>query len=268
MVPCAYLRAFEPLDSLPASDRERWDGYVSSGAGVTTGQALAVEARTAVTRAVTGRPRHGRDVALVRRAGPRVLVCPVDLELRNAVAAVAFRQTVPPQVADAFIDPVEDSSARAVIARASRPPHIREATWSVPLQWFTLFDPAERHHVDPAEGRGPRLTYLTANAAALERLDRVVTTVDQRIEDADPLLAILADLMDWAEQFSLDSILELDYGGITDLVAPAVLAADHSCRDVWSSVEALDRGDALAAAAHFAALRARWADLRATPRTN
>lgn len=268
MVPCAYLRAFEPLDTLPASDRERWVGYVSSGAGVTPGQALAVEARTSVARAVTGRPRRAGEVALVRRVGSRVHVCPVDLELRTAVAAVAFRETVPVQVADAFVDPVEDRSARAVIARASRPPHIREATWSVPLQWFTLFDPSERHHLDPLEGRGPRLTYLTTNGTAQERLERVVVAVDERIEDADPLLAVLADLMDWAEQFSPDSILELDYGGITGLVSPAVLAADLSCRDVWGSVEALERGDALAAAAHFAALRARWSSLRDRARTN
>lgn len=267
MVPCAYLRAFEPLDAFPASDRERWVGYVDAGAGVTTGQALDAEARTAATSVVTGRGSVPEE-ALVRRVGDRVHVCPLSLDLRSAVAALAFRELVPEEVADVFVDPVIARRAVDRVHRAARPPHIRDAPWSVPLHWFAMFAPGERHHIDPPEGAGPRLTYLTSVAAALERLERVVDVVDGSLADADPVLALLADLMDWAEQFSPASILELDYAGLTAMIAPAVLAEDRSCGDLWAAIDALADGDALAAAAHYGALRARWSTLRAKASAN
>jgi len=267
MVPCAYLRAFEPLDAFPASARARWGGYVSAGAGMTTGQAIDVEARTAASRVLTGR-EIPHDEALVRRVGSRIHVCPLELELRSAVAAVAFRELVPAEVVDTFIPPAEARRALEAVHRAERPPHIREATWVVPLHWFALFDPTERHHVDPPEGRGPRLTYLTSAAAALDRLEHVVDVVDRRIQEAEPLLALLADLMDWGEQFSPDSIFELDYGGLTALVPAPLLAEDHSCGDLWQAVNALDDADPLGAAAYYGALRARWSRLRTKASAN
>jgi hypothetical protein len=41
MVPCAYLRVFEPLDSFPESERERWGRYVADGHGLSVNAALS-----------------------------------------------------------------------------------------------------------------------------------------------------------------------------------------------------------------------------------
>ena len=91
MVPRTQLKVFTPLEAFPAAERERWAAYVDSGLGLTRNQ-VAAEEETASVRLLLGRAPHGHDAALVRRAGRRILVCPLQLDLRAAVALVRERQ--------------------------------------------------------------------------------------------------------------------------------------------------------------------------------
>lgn len=268
MVPCAYLRVFEPLDSFPAADRDRWRRYVADGNGVTVGTALDHEGRRAAARMIDRRSPLDGEAAIVRRVGDRIHVCPIQLAERYAVALLAFRELVPEPAIDAFVSEEEAREAVREVERLYRPPHIQEASWEVPLRWFAAFAPGERHFVDPPEGSGPRLTYLTTVRRAMDRLDRAVGIIEATIEDGDAVVASLTELLDWLASFDDDSLLELDYGGLTGVMSAADLVTDGSCDDVWSALEALERGDVDVATVGYEALTSRWFAMRTRTRLN
>lgn len=262
MVPSAYLRAFEPLDAFPALEREWWGGYVERGSGISLSEARATEDRVAVSRLLTGRGSLNPDSALVRRVGGRIHLCPLQLELRAATAMQSFLDTVPIEVADAFVPDVRARQSLTALGRPDRPPHIRDAAWAVPLPWFVLFSAEERHYVDPPEGRGPRLTYLTTGGLAAARIERAIAVVESTIEDGEAVLAELADVGDWVDSFHAESLLELDYGRVATLFSRNELASDRTCSDLWTAIDALADGDAMAAAAYYGVARSRWSTLR------
>jgi hypothetical protein len=262
MVPCAHLRAFAPLDAFPAEDRERWSRYVSTGNGVSSTEASRTEAAVATARLLQGRVATGDDAALVRRVGSRVHVCPLQLDLRAATALSEFRRVVPEPLVDSFLPDARTRHDLDHLARSGVVPHIRDAPWAVPLTWFLAFEPDERRLLDPPEGRGPRVIHLTTADQAADRLARAIQVVEATIEDGEDVLAALADVASWLDGFDPRSIIELDYGGVAGLFEAGELAADRTCEDLWSAIESLAEGDALAAAAHYGVARSRWTTLR------
>lgn len=262
MVPCAYLRAFEPLEAFPPLEREWWGEYVSKGDGITLREAVDTEDRIAATRLLTGRGRLSQDAALVRRVGGRIHLCPLQLELRAATALRAFRATMPSEVHDAFVPDTTVEQQLHRLADTVRPPHIRDAPWAPPLPWFVPFAASERHYVDPPEGRGARLTYLTTAGQALDRLERAIRIVEETLEDGEDVLLELADVADWVESFHRDSLIELDYGRVAAQFPPEVLSADRTCEEVWAALEGLEEHDLLTAAAYYGVARSRWSSLR------
>jgi len=255
MVPCAKLKVFTPLEAFPPRERERWAAYVDAGRGLTRSQVADAEHGVSV-RLLTGRSPLGPDAALVRRAGRRILICPLQLDLRAAVAFAAFRRTVPAAVVDSFlpegVETLEDLSS------SGRAPHMLDAPWAVPLDWFVAFDPDDRRFADPAEGVGPRITYLTTCLQAARRLQRAIEAVEATIEDGEEVLAALAGTAAWVDAFDPASLLELDYGPVAGLFTREELRADTTCGELWEAVEALEAGDLLGAAARYGATRARW----------
>ncbi len=267
-VPRAQLRIFAPLASFPLRERERWAAYVAAGGGVTRRELAALEDAAAITTAVAGRVPRELEAALVRRAGERVLVCPVEPDRRAAVAFAAFRRTVPAAVVASF---VPSSAARTRLdrsARGGRPPRILDAPWAVPLPWFLAFAPDERRLTDPPEGRGPRLVYLTTVGQARVRVARALAVVEEAIDDGEEVLVELAALDAWFEPCDPTSVLELDYGQLARRVPAAALRADRSCAELWEAVDALEEGDLLRAAAGYAVVRARWSAQRAGAHVN
>lgn len=262
MVPCAYLRAFEPLDAFPAPERERWAAYVSDGRGVTQPQAIETEEAVTTARLLQGRWPGTDDVALIRRVGERIHVCPLQLDLRAAAALDEFRRRVPDVVADAFLPDERTRRDLERLARSGRTPHTLDAPWALPLVWFVAFDPDDRHLVDPPEGRGPRLVHLTTADQAAQRLSRAIGIVEATLEDGEEVLASLAEVAAWIDGFDDRTIIELDYGGITRLLDEADLENDTTCEDVWNALESLGDGDLLGAAAYYGIARSRWSDLR------
>ncbi|MDP8930171.1 MAG: hypothetical protein M3O70_16785 [Actinomycetota bacterium] len=268
MVPCAYLRVFEPLDAFPVPERERWGRYVTDGRGLTVGAAVATECRTAAARLITRRPPSEDQAALVRRVGQRIHVCPLALAQRHAEALLAFRDALPEPAASAFVSRDEARAALHAVRRLRRPPHIQEASWEVPLRWFAAFAPGERHFVNPPEGTVPRLTYLTSARAALRRLDRAIGVVGTMLESAEDLVEALNEMLDWVANFDEDSLVELDYGGLVTCIPTTDLATDSSCEDLWEAIGNLERGDPDAAVAGYESLSDRWQLLRYRCRSN
>ncbi|MEX0835726.1 MAG: hypothetical protein WD010_06525, partial [Nitriliruptor sp.] len=124
MVPTAQLKVFLPLASFPPRERDRWTAYVEAGCGLTREEVADVEWRDTSARLIGGRSRFGPDAALVRRAGRRTLICPLQLELRAAFALELFRRTIPDVVADAFVPDAAVRDELAETAVAGRAPHI------------------------------------------------------------------------------------------------------------------------------------------------
>lgn len=262
IVPRAQLKVFSPLETFPPRDRERWAAYARDGRGLTRRE-LAVAEGDHAARFVVGRSRLAPEAALVRRLGHRVLVCPLDLDLRAAIAFDAFRRRVPEEALPAFVPDVRAREQLDVGAQPGRVPHVRDEPWAVPLHWFVAFDPSERRFTDPAEGAGPRVVHLTTVEQAVARVEHVSDVIGTAIEDGEEVLVELADLAAWLERFAPASVLELDYGRVAASFAREELAADRTCADLWEAVEALEHGDALAAAAAYATARARWRGRRA-----
>jgi hypothetical protein len=268
MVPTAQLKVFTPLEAFPPRERERWAAYVSSGRGLSRRQVADAEVADAAARLVTGRPAIGSDAALgpdaalVRRAGKRTLICPLQLELRAAVALEAFRRTVPEVLLDAFVPDRRVLGAIDTVA-GGRVPHILDEPWAVPLHWFVAFSPEERRFVDPPEGRGPRVVHLTTCDQAAQRYEQAIEIVETTVEDGDELLAALAGTAAWIDAFDPSSLLELDYGQVARLLSRDELEADRTCEELWQSLESLESGDLLGAAAYYGVARARWTHRRA-----
>jgi hypothetical protein len=262
MVPTAQLRVFVPLAAFPPRERERWATYVEAGRGLTRAQVAEVEWRDASARLVGGRSSLAPDAALVRRAGERTLVCPLQLDLRAAFALAAFRRTVPEAVVEAF---VPDPRSRELLdsVGTGRAPHILDEPWAVPLHWFVAFSPDERRVHDPPEGRGPRVRYLTTVGQAVLRLEHAIEVVEATVDDGDEVLLVLAELAAWLDGFVDDAVVELDEGRVGQLRSPEERREDRTCAELHEVLDALAAGDLFAAAATFGAVRARWSALRA-----
>lgn len=269
MVPVAQLRVFTPLDAFPPRERERWSAYVASGGGLNRREVADAEAGATAARLLTGRASFGHDTvfggdaALVRRAGARVLLCPLQLDLRAAMAMAAFRRTVPDGVVEAFVPDHRTRDRLDRMSTSGRVPHILDEPWAVPLHWFVAFDPSERRYVDPPEGAGPRVTYLTTVDQAAERFERAIGVVEDTVEDGEDVLVALAGVAAWLDAFDPSSLLELDYGGVARLLGREELRVDQTCADVWQTIDALAQGDVLGAAAFYGAARSRWTHRRA-----
>ena len=263
MVPRAQLRVFAPLDSFEPHERERWASYVRSGGGLTRGELAETEHETVTARLVTGRSVLGPQAALVRRAGRRTLVCPLDLELRAAHALASFRRQVPDRVVGAFVPDPAVRDRLDHLSTTGRPPHILDEPWAVPLHWFAAFHPRERHVTEPPGASRPRITHLTTCGQAARRLEEAIEVVEEHVEDSEDVLAALAETSAWVDAFDPLSLLELDYGRVAHLLTPEQLREDTTCAEIWEGIEALRAGDLLGAAAAYGVARARWTRWRA-----
>ena len=263
LVPRAQLKVFTPLESFPPRERESWRAYVEQGRGLTRSQVAQVESGASVTRLVSGRSHLGPQAALVRRAGRRSLICPIDLDLRAAVALDHFRRSVPPSVVGAFLPDPSGAERLAALSASGRTPHVLDEPWAVPLAWFVAFGPHERRFRDPPEGTGPGIVYLTTVDQSLGRLDHAIDLVDATIDDGDDVLDALGGLATWLQAFDPESLLELDYGAVARSFVRAELESDHTCEELWQAIDALEAGDLLGAAAAYGVARARWSGRRA-----
>jgi hypothetical protein len=215
------------------------------------------------------------DEAYVLEWGDSLLVCPWNLRLRVAEAALNARDGVPSVLADAFVPPVLAGQARAIVedwrngakVLEHGVPRVHEqvATWGVPLRWFVFVDLDEReYHV---AGRRRTLRYRTEISKARRRAHRGVSVLRKSLGDA-PITEAVEEGTRWLEEFHPRSIVELDYGGLTTLLPDEDLAQDDSPGLVAAGLSALSRGDAEAATEAYEKLVARWRAVQLLERCN
>ena len=273
----SYLRVYEPLT---AFDRERqvfWRRYAREGRALGPFDG-PVKQRTAVLEALgagwTKLPDLP-DEAYVLEWGDSLLVCPWNLRLRVAEAALNARDGVPNVLADAFVPPVLAGQAKAIVEdwrsgakvleRGVPRVHEQIATWGVPLRWFVFVDLEERE-ID-LTGKRRTLRYRTEISKARRRAHRGVSVLRKTLGDA-PITEAVEEGTRWLEEFHPRSIVELDYGGLVGLLPDEQLLEDDSPGLVAAGLSALSRGDAEAATEAYEKLVGRWRSVQLLERCN
>jgi hypothetical protein len=273
----SYLRVYEPLT---AFDRERqifWRRYAREGRALGPVEG-PLKQRTAVLEALGAgwtRLPDLPDEAYVLEWGDSLLVCPWNLRLRVAEAALNARDGVPTVLADAFVPPVLAGQARAVVEdwrngakvleRGVPRVHEQIATWGVPLRWFVFVDLDEREI--SLTGTGRTLRYRTEISKARRRAHRGVSVLRKSLGDA-PITEAVEEGTRWLEEFHPRSVVELDYGGLVNLLPDDELTQDDSPGLVAAGLSALSRGDAEPATEAYEKLVARWRAVQLLERCN
>jgi hypothetical protein len=273
----SYLRVYEPLTAFDRDRQVFWRRYAKEGRALGPAEG-PVRQRTAVLEALgagwTKLPDLP-DEAYVMESGETLLVCPWNLRLRVAEAALNARDGVPSVLADAFVPPVLAGQAKAVVEdwRSGAKvlehgvPRVHEqvATWGVPLRWFVFVDLDERELVATGERRS--LCYRTEISKARRRAHKGVSVLRKSLGDA-PITEAVEEGARWLEEFHPRSVVELDYGGLVNLLPGDELAQDDSPGLVKAGLSALSRGDADAATEAYEKLVARWRAVQLLERCN
>ncbi|GAA2814881.1 hypothetical protein [Saccharopolyspora taberi] len=288
----AYLRVYEPLSSFDSPLREQLAAAVRRGpvevfdAGVREQDMwlrsqIAAPPRLLPCESPDGRPLESGEVLLLDPAdvptgasatvGPGPLVCPLDLRGRSAAALVGFLGEAELPLRSAVLSqPVEKAKvhASAVVGElADGAVHVLSSTWTVPLPWFVLVDPTERRTVDSANGTRRRVSWRAAMADARRRVARAHSVAKDSLGDEGPT-KILRETGRWLERFHPHSAVELDYGGLVQMMSENDLMADTSAEDVHAIVDAMESGDAAEVGDRYEALRDFWAEFAARERYN
>ena len=167
----AYLRVYEPLTAFDRDRQVYWRRYVKEGRAIAPADG-PVRQRTAVLEALGAGWSRLPDLpedAYVLETEDTLLVCPWNLRVRVAEAALTARDGVPPVLADAFVPAklagiaktvVDDwRNGAQVLERGMPRVHEQIATWGIPLRWFVFIDLSER---ELRSGAGHRVRSVTA----------------------------------------------------------------------------------------------------------
>ncbi|TVT59259.1 hypothetical protein FNH05_05660 [Amycolatopsis rhizosphaerae] len=291
----AYLRVYEPLSAFretPADQlRKAIEAVQLTRATVgereqrlwlksqTSAPARLLPAELPDGRAVPG---TGTDFLVLDPAdvpgevGPGPLICPLEVRARSAAALVSFLGEAPPALRATVLE-AGGVSAEAVRSRASAAlselnraaVHVLSTTWTVPLPWFALVDPAQRRlHLGTGRDDPDReLSWRVAMPDALARAAEARELIENTLGDSGPT-RILAETEQWLANFDPASAVELDYGGLVQLIDDPVLESDASAEEVHAILEALRAGDVEQIAELFSALREYWSELAAMEHAN
>jgi hypothetical protein len=273
----SYLRVYEPLSAFDKQSQTYWRGYVREGRAVTLAEG-PVRQRTAVLEALGAhwtRLPDLPDEAYVLEHGDQILICPWNLRVRVAEAALAARDGVPAALADAFVPPALVGAARTVVAdwhsaarlspSGSGRQHEQLATWSVPLRWFVLVSQEERE-ISLEPGRRV-VRFRTEISKARRRAHKALSVLRRTLGDV-PISEAVEESARWLEEFHSRSIVELDYGGLAELLSDDQLREDDSAALVAEGLAALAAGEAARATAAYERLVDRWRAVQLLERCN
>ncbi|MFC5994507.1 hypothetical protein ACFQE5_09825 [Pseudonocardia hispaniensis] len=260
----SYLRVYEPMRAFEGP----------SGASVRAGLArgaIAPERAGLRERELWLRAMQGSrllpgdpatdptaDVLVLAGASGEPLVCPLDTRPRTAAAVLGFLDSEEPLLRASAL-PVAESVARrrataAMAELGDGAAHVVTAAWTVPLPWFVMVDP-ERRLVRLESPR--RVWWRVPIGTARTRAVRAEKIIREALGETGPA-EVLAETERWLERFDRSSVLELDYGGLVELIDDDAVRADNSAHLVRCGLQALRDGDDETAAACYDRLREFW----------
>ncbi|PPK67808.1 hypothetical protein V5P93_007150 [Actinokineospora auranticolor] len=286
----AYLRVYEPLSTFAEPLAGLLRGAVEVG-GLDRADAAAREREVWLKSQLAGSvlpgelpdgrptPSSIRDLLVIdpaevpgSAAGSGPLVCPLDLRARSAAAMVGFLATSGSVLRDAVLGSPPDAIRRKATSVLGELPsgavHVVSTTWTVPLPWFSLVDPDARHVVlAPREDPRREVFWRATLADALARVERAHTLTKRTFGETGPT-KVLADTAQWLGNFAEGSAVELDYGGLVQLLTDEELTEDSSAEDVHAILDAIERSDPGEVGERFERLRDFWGDLAAREQLN
>ncbi|SNR42570.1 hypothetical protein SAMN06265360_105204 [Haloechinothrix alba] len=292
----AYLRVYEPLSAFngQVDTATIAESALDSGEAERYEQAMWLRSQAGSTPTLLpaeltdGRPEPGTATDMLVRepeeipggadagVGPEPLVCPLELRARSAAALVSFLGEAHPALrsvivsgADGSVESVRARANAVLSERETSAMHVLSVNWSVPLPWFTLIDPAQRKLVLGSGMHDPEreLSWRTAMADARRRVAEARELAERTLGDEGPT-QVLIDTERWLTAFHPNSAVELDYGGLVQLIDDATLESDTSADDVHAIVAALRSGDIEQLTDLFQELREYWGALAARERYN
>ena len=262
MVPSAYLRVFQPLDAFGAHEQAHWERYLLTGNRSPAIRARYRDHERDGVGIITPADGEHADVRVVEG---RTFVSPWRVRLRVLAGMMAFRESAPlEELTDRFVSKGDARRAGRELSRIRRRDpgsisFIHQSPWHVPIRWFVLFDDGERRLREDEHGR-LRLRYRTTVRRAMRRAEDAVPAL--RRADLGPISGYILDLHQWMAAFDHQSILELDYASLSDLMTWDELDDDRSVRDIHEALAALQRYDYSPAAEIYQGVLGRWAEIR------
>jgi hypothetical protein len=270
----SYLRVYEPLRAFEGPSGAQVRAALARGpvpperAGRHERE-LCLRAQLA-TRLLPGDERNGgapgsspgssgTEVLVLGGASGEPLVCPLDTRARAAAAVLAFLAAEAPVLRSCAL-PLPETVARrraeaAMAELGDGAAHVVSASWTVPLPWFALVDPEERQL--RLDGRR-RVWWRVAIARAKARAAQAERVVRDGLGE-NGIADVLAETATWLGRFDRASVVELDYGGVVELVDDEALRNDDSADQVRDALQALRKGDTAAARASYTRLQEFWA---------
>jgi len=262
MVKTAYLRIYQPLSSFPSQERAQWVDNCRDAEGAEP----KASRRWLIASSLPDAPDLAAPTegAFVREVDGEMLICPWRTRLRMLAGLLAFRNSVPEEVADAFVPETEARRAAHELAvlgdeRPEVRSHILHANWHVPLRWFACFDDSERILTEDKDGL--RIRYETELSTAKARLVRCLAILEETWID-DGVTTAVKELVEWLDGFTTDGIIELDYASVAAMFSHEDLLEDRSAGEVASCLDALESGDLIRAGRLFSGLTERWTEVR------
>jgi hypothetical protein len=277
MTYAAYLRVYEPVSAFHEPERSRWAAYAGSAGRSAECDALAAEHAEALRRAIaapwTAAPERESRHAHVRRADGITYVCPWQVRLCSLPDCPPASGQLP-AAGDGTSGRNGGTGPKGRHGTAARP-HIQGSAWTVPLAWFVLFAASERwlalgprgHRTSgTATAAATRaLRYTTAMSRARRRAARGLAAlrdvpVDHEAVACDVIRAEaeLAGVGRWLEEFHPYSLVELDYGGLVQLISDDALSGDQSVAEIGAALAGLAKGQCELAIAMYKRAHSRW----------
>ncbi|WP_322760644.1 hypothetical protein [Frankia sp. Cr2] len=267
--PAAYLRVYEPLAAFPPADRLRWERYAAKGRVPSRRAGARRERVVALVATIQPSLDVADESAFIQVADGLMFVCPWYTQLRVWQAAMEFRGGLPDRVAEAFIprrlaDPAETELDRWHTRRPDLKVYVQTCTWMVPPPWFVLFEPAERLLVT-GDSADRSLSYRTSLSRARRRVGLALEALEmlRRVAPDSPGVDGLAEIRQWLADFHPHSRVELDYGGLVDLLDDDALRDDTSVEDLDEALGALRLGRTDVAVAAYERVLNRWRPVQA-----
>lgn len=254
----ASLRMYEPIESFPLIDKQKWIHFSK------TPSSTGLEQKQALIRLIKSEPPHtNSDGAYFLEHKGENYVAPWSTTFRCWRALEDFKYTLPHSVREYFFSKhLEQLIKVSIIDTQDAIPYILTSTWSIPPRWFALFRPEER-----LRGENQYGPYTILRTAVHNAINRAKFT-HQAVVGAfgkGPVEREIVDLIYWLEIFDNLSIVELDYGGLASYLNDSLImsgepgiSADSSIEDVNTSIAGLASGDSLLAGKGYERLVSRW----------
>ncbi|WP_313814535.1 hypothetical protein [Glutamicibacter sp.] len=268
----AHLRVYEPLSSF--SD---WaQSIILNSPRLSSGQCDRLENQQLwerTLRDVSDPFPHAddeffRSVKMVDYQGTEYTrYCPGQIQARSLLAAEQAEEAMRAEVFDLLVPPAarRANGQRMDTDRLAADLthlHTRTSTWGIPLSWFALFRDDDEAEIVYAEERLKTVRLYVPFEQAIDRLAWAVQAMAAHAPAA-PIFEELGTLGGWLESFDPQSVIELDYGLLAEIVWP-----DDSVNDLMHGIQALEDSDMTSAAAAYRRLSNRWIGPRQLGRAN